>query len=494
MEETKTVKEKLEVGLTCLQRIGDRWLEIERYRRGEHDPPFAPAGVDVEYRALQQKAVAPWLKLVERAPVQRLRVDGFRSRTRETAPAGSESADDVYYDIWQSNRMSERQKILFGDAVAHGRGILAVWPNDDNKRQPVLRVESPRCVYIQPKPGDPFAADFAVKAYASKRPDELGALEPDVAYVYTEDTVTRFDKNGDGWTQQEGQDNPLGAIPFVEFCPEVDAEGTYYSLIRPLIPLQQSIDTARFDILLAMQFAAYRQRAVTGFDPVVRDEDGEPKYLLDAGGKPVITHEGVPVPLVHQLSRPGVDRIIAFPSPDTKVFDLAESNMQNYIAAIESFVQTLAAISQVPPQYLLGGLANLSGEALAAAESTLASLVADLQSAFAASFVLVMRLAAKARGDDIETFATEVVWGDAQARGFAQTVDGITKLVSIGLPTEAAFSMIPGATDQSVRRWMDMRQEETQQALFELSIEDSRLSTQRPTEQILSTPAAAASS
>mgnify|MGYP001085963009 CR=1 FL=1 len=65
----------------ALQRLRDQdasWVELENYHRGTHERPFAPTGINAEYDALREMAVAPWLRLVTKTPVQRLRVDGVR--------------------------------------------------------------------------------------------------------------------------------------------------------------------------------------------------------------------------------------------------------------------------------------------------------------------------------------------------------------------------------------------------------------------------------
>ena len=115
---------------------------------------------------------------------------------------------------------------------------------------------------------------------------------------------------------------------------------------------------------------------------------------------------------------------------------------------------------EIPPQYLLSRMANLSGDALAGAESTLASLVDDMQRSAGESLEQVMRLANIARGESAPDVASEVIWADAQARSFAQVVDAIGKLVASGFPREGAFEMLPGATPQKVQRWSDMARAE----------------------------------
>jgi hypothetical protein len=359
--------------------------------------------------------------------------------------------------------------------VVHGRGLMSVWPNARNRKQPVIRPESGERVHVEPDPEDPFTAKWAVKTVEVD--DFTAGLwvpgsvpgKRSVAWVYDADSWARFERGGNtfssDWQLVAGGSHPLGDVPFVTFDNRQDADGKPQSGIEPLMPAQDAINTIRFHTLLAMQFSAYRQRVFTGYDPVVRDANGAPVMQVAADGvTPVVDSQGLPVPVVRSPGRIGVDRALVFPGADTKVFDLPESNLANYIAVLGEFLSDLFAIGQVPPQYLLNRMANLSGDALAGAESTLQSLVSDLQRWTGESLEQVMRLANRARGEDEPDLASEVVWADAEARSFAQTIDGITKLISVKFPTQAGFEMIPGATPPKVKRWMDMQQAEQARA------------------------------
>jgi len=177
-------------------------------------------------------------------------------------------------------------------------------------------------------------------------------------------------------------------------------------------------------------------------------------WRKNADGSVMTDAQGQPIPVLASPGRIGVDRALVFPGKDTKVFDLPESNLSNYISVLGEFLSQFFATGQVPPQYLLTRMANLSGDALAGAESTLQALVKDLQTAAGESHEHVMRLANKARGETAQDLASEVIWGDAEARSFAQTVDAIVKLISTGFPRRSAFEMIPGATLTKVDDWM----------------------------------------
>ncbi len=467
-----TAREYLMVGLARISENRETWERRENYYRGKQDLPYAPPGVSREYMQLREMAPANWLALAMDAPIQRLRVDGFRT--------GRESDADmaVWRDVWQANRLDARQRVVYTQMVVHGRGLMSVWKNPKNPKRPTIRPESSKRVHVQMDPEDPFTAKWAVKTFvvdaapasALILPSSLQSRATDVAFVYDDESWARFEKPRSGdlsatftpgvWEFKDGGPHGLGEVPFVVFDNRQDADGKPQSGIAPLMPAQDAINTIRFLTLLAMQFSGYRQRVFTGYDPVVRDAQGQPIFKLDGDGNPELDHNGLPIPVVNAPGRVGVDRALVFPGDATKVFDMPESNLQNYITVLSEFLTQLFAVGQVPPQYLLSRMANLSGDALAGAESTLASLVSDLQQWVGESLEQVMRLASRARGDSDEDVASEVIWADAEARSFSQTIDAITKLVSTGFPTEAAFEMIPGATPQKVKRWLDLRESE----------------------------------
>lgn len=472
----QTARDYLARGLWEIGNKDADWVRREDYYRGKQDLPFAPEGVNAEYLALRHMSIANWLALAMDTPIQRLRADGFRTGRKADAD------ENAWNEVWQPNNLDARQRIVYTQMMVHGRGLMSVWPNAANPRSPVIRPENVRRVHVQMDPEDPFTAAWAVKTFTITTgppsplwvPSTAPSRQTDVAVVYDQTSWVRFEKSGapgtpgatalpstgGPWQMTDGRGHPLGAVPFVPFDNKLDADGGYQAGIEPLIPAQDAINTIRFNTLLAMQFSAFRQRVFVGYDPVVRDEAGKVVWQKNADGTIRTDSNGQPIPLLNSPGRVGVDRALVFPGADTRVFDLPESNLDNYIKVLGEFLTEFFAIGQIPPQYLLSRMANLSGDALAGAESTLASLVSDLQRWTGESLEQVMRLANRARGESAGDVASEVIWGDAEARSFAQTVDAITKLVSVTFPHEAAFEMIPGATPGKVKRWMGMRDTE----------------------------------
>jgi len=455
----KTALSRLELGVASLKANESKWKRRRDYFDGEQDRPFAPEGVNTEYEALQEQSPANWIKLALLAPVQRLRCDGFRTGRDQAADRSA------WTEVWQPNRLDSKQRLVYVNMMVHDLGIMSVWPNQANKKSPLVRVESGKRVHLERDPEDPSRVEWAVKTFTLRKriPSALWvpngsevAAEVQIGIVYDDGEFWRFTRsNGSGlWQFEKKGANPLGESPFVPYSLNADEDGELHPSIDPLMPQQDAINTIRFNTLLAMQFSAFRQRIFTGYDPVVKDEQGRPVWRKNADGSVMTDAQGQPIPVLASPGRIGVDRALVFPGKDTKVFDLPESNLKNYIDVLSEFLSQFFATGQVPPQYLLTRMANLSGDALAGAESTLQALVKDLQTAAGESHEQVMRLANKARGEAASDLASEAIWADAEARSFSQTIDAIVKLISTGFPRRAAYGMLPGATLTKVDEWM----------------------------------------
>jgi hypothetical protein len=474
--EERLARFRLRLGLEELRKRRNGFRIREEYLRGEQKLPFAPEGVDEEYVDLQKQAMANYFQIAVNAPVQRLRADGIRTGR------GDEIDRRIWEDSWQANRLDTRQTLIYRSMMLHSRGIVGVWPNQKEKARPIIRPESVDLVHVEPDPDDPFSSLWALKAFQRAQPllDARGRVLPsgtdvvDVAVLYDAETFLRFEKRGGAQDYEVvgGGAHPMRRVPFALYDYRTDSQGRPWSVMDALIPQQDAINTIRFNTLLAMQFSAYRQRIVTGFDPRALDDQGRPLFEVDAAtGQPILDPKtGAPIPILNSPGRAGVDRILAFPGGDTHVFDLPESNLGNYVEVLNAFLVQFFSTGQIPPQYLLGQMANLSGDALAGAESTLASLVKELQLSAGEGHESMLELAWHASGEtDAFAPSTETQWTDAEARSFAQIVDAITKLIAGGFPKRDAWAMIPGATEQRLRLWMEHQQEEADASLISLA-------------------------
>jgi hypothetical protein len=456
--EQATARDYLEQGIRKLNDQGKDWKRRQEYFEGKQDLPYAPQGVNAEYQALRKMAPANVLGLAMKAPCQRLAAEGFRT--------GREGKADLaaWNEIWQPNSLDSRQVIVYQQMMVHGRGIMSVSPNKADAKSPKIRVENSKRVWIEPDPEDPWESLYAVKTFTEDRPTASALLLPSgttygalqTAYVYDSMSWMKFTRHGETpWEFADQGAHNLGSVPFVPFDFNVDADGNPRSSLVELMPAQDAVNTVRFNTLLAMQFSAFRQRGVTGFDPVVRDAKGNILVKRDAEGKPILDANGMQQPIVSSPGRVGVDRMLVFPGAETKIWDLQESNLANYIVVWKQLLGDFFAAAQVPPQYAMDKMANLTGDGMAGAESTFQSLIKDLQTAAGESLERVMRLANKARSEPFPDLASEVIWADTEVRSFAQIVDAAQKLVATGMAPRDAWALLPGATPPKVEAWAE---------------------------------------
>lgn len=442
--DAKLARNYLEIGLNRLSTQAKAWQRRQDYVEGKQDDPFAPEGVNTEYKSLQKQSIANFLEIAMNAPVQRMQADGFRTGRNDKADL------TAWNEIWQPNKLDSRQKIVYKQMYIHGRGIMSVTPVRATPKTPKIRPENGKRVWIEPNPDDPFEGLFAVK--------QIGGLDGSVnAYVYTDTVWVQFTqaKGRTDWGMTAMGRHNLGGLPFVTFDFNVDADGVPHAPIDKLMPQQDAINTIRFNTLLAMQFSAYRQRVFTGFDPVARDAKGNPIVRKNADGTDMKDLNGLPIPILNTPGRLGVDRALVFPGELTKVFDLPESNLDNYIKVYDTFLNTFFSTGQIPPQYSLTKMANLTGDGMAGAESTFQSLITDLKMAAGESLESVMRLAGRVRGEPNEDVASEVIWASSEIQSFAQIVDGVGKLITSGMSRKDAWSMLPDATPPKVVEWVE---------------------------------------
>lgn len=453
---------RLRVGSAGLDSQAAVFKRRQRYMEGKHDLPFAPRGVSAEYLQLREIAPANFLPLVLGAPRQRTVVEGFRT-------GAGKAVDERWWRYWQTSKMDARLPIILSDSMAHGRGIAGVTRTAAGA--PRVTVESPGNIWLEKDPADPFHVLWSVKrVVVDSTSQPSGLLDAKgtpvgskvLGWVYDDTHWFSAERTaGAGeWTITKAGEHGLGEQPFEAFEVGVDSKGVAHSALDRLIKPQDALNTIRFYTLLAMQFAGARQRGVTGFDPVLRDDQGQPILKKDSNGELLLDANGQAQPILIDLGRTGTDRLLVFPGENTKVWDLEESNLSNYVDVWESFLTTMFAIAQAPPQYMLNKMANLSGDALTAAESTLEALVAELKLGWGESAESLMARCDRAAGRTEDTSAAETLWGDGEARSFAQIVDGVSKLIDKGFPRRAAWQMLPGATPQKVSGWWEQYREE----------------------------------
>lgn len=402
-----------------------RLQKISAYLRGEASSVYVPRGARQEYRWLIKRAKVNVLPLVVTVVAQALYVDGYR-------PAGSDENSQAW-EFWQANRMDARQHGLHRTALKYGVGYNVVMPG---KPVPVISPKSPRrMTAFYRDPVDDEWPEYAVEETI------LNTLKGRVRSVLLYDDNFRYRLEGEAKPGGKlklvaaPDEHGLGVCPVVRYTngDDLDGEDCVRGEVEPLIEMQDQLNSTTFNLLMAQQYAAFRQRWVTGMAPPL-DENGSPMEPFNAA----------------------VNRLWVAEDADTKFGEFGQTSLDGYLSSAEATVRHIATVSQTPPHHLLGQMANLSAEALAAAESGLQRKISERKSSFGESHEQTLRLAALAAKDreGWEDISAQIVWRDTEARALASTVDALGKLAQmLQVPPQELWERIPGVTQTDVQRW-----------------------------------------
>ncbi|WP_353707286.1 phage portal protein [Cellulosimicrobium sp. ES-005] len=436
----------------------DGLLKIDRYVRGEHDDPYIPDFADDEYRLLAKRAVSNWLPLIVGTPAQAMYVDGYRpgraGKGWGGAPEPVQDSDRVHgstqtfqWDFWQRSRFDARQGAVYRGALQYGHSFVCVEQTAFGVIGRGLSALRTAAIFNDPASDDAPIAAMTVVSWPDD--DTKGTAE---MWDATTRYVVRFGSLSDANSYTVTKRGKHGAkeCPVTRFAAYVDLEGRTRGVVSPLITLQDRINQTVFDLLIAQTYASFKVRYATGMaPPIVRDENGDP--VLDKDGNPI------PVKMNHNARR-----FLFAEDPDVKFGSLDETPLDGYINSIDMSVRHLAAVSQTPPHHLLGQIANLSAEALAAAETSLSRMVEELRKTFGESWERVFRVAAQIAGEaGALDYHGEVIWRDMEARSLSMTVDALGKMADqLDIPRRGLWPRVPGVTQAEIDTWHDMRDDD----------------------------------
>jgi hypothetical protein len=414
--------------------------KVRRYLAGRHDLPYMPRYAKAEFRHLARRSITNWLPLVSGTFVKGLFVDGYRAaKAKDNATA---------WDYWQANGLDARQTVAHRGALEYGVSYVLVLPGSP---KPVIKPLDPTKSVAFYEEDD---AEWPVYGLNITGRTQDGAR---LFELYDDTNAYKGQQKGGECEILSVEAHGLGVCPFVRFRDRLD--GPIFGIIYPLIPVQDRINEAVFSLLVALQYASFRQRWATGLAIPV-DEDPFLPNPPNAGadfdpvpnpnfGKPAETFQAA------------VDRLWVTDSPDAKFGDFSQTDVTGHLATYDAAVKTLAALGEISPHILIGDLVNISADALAAINEATQAKKEEFQIIFGEAWEQVLRLASKADGNttDANDTSASVRWRDTEARSFERVVTGLGLMVQqLGVPAQATWDRIPGVDQADVQRWETMAQ------------------------------------
>ncbi len=403
----------------------ERYRRAERYYEGRQDLAFATEKFRSTFGTLFREFALNLCPAICDTVRDKLRVTGFSLDVADAKDNGT--ARDTRR-IWADNRMRRRSGEVHKESLKCGDAYAIVWPDETGKAA-IYPNRALGCTvfYDDERPGEIIrAAKYWQRADKRIRlnlffPDRI---EKFVSADESEQGVPeagRFVSFVSGGRQAAAFDtgtvpNPFGRMPVFHFANNADLGMPGRSELEPAMPIQDGLNKSVLDMLVAMEYAAFRQRWAAGIE-VEYDENGEAVAPF----------------------RAGVERIWMSQNSDTRFGDFDTADLQQFLAVKDSFRTDMALVTGTPLHYFTPILQGFrSGENLKRSESRFLSKVRDRQAAFGQTWAEVMQFALRIEGRGHgERLLTE--WEDPAPLSERELLENILLKKRIGLDSEQAL-------------------------------------------------------
>ena len=458
---------------------GAKYAKTERYYRGDHDLAFATEKFVNAFGTLFREFAMNLCPAICDAVRDKLRVTGFSvlsepgavatgltepisppGKVKPPATAGGSDWPPATANgtdlglhalidrIWFRNRMAERAGEIHKEVLKNGDAYAVVWfdPQGEVAIYP-HRAGSVTVEYDEEQPGRiVWAAKYwqtqdkrtrlnlfypdRIERYVTRKESEIVLPEAKEFVGLSERSavagrLTRPDGELRSLTGEikppataGGSDmipNPFGVVPVFHFANNADVGCLGQSELEPAIPIQDGLNKSVLDMLVAMEFSAYRQRWAAGIETEY-DDEGKPKPPFTAGA----------------------ERLWIATNPDTTFGDFNASNLDQFLKVKDSFRVDMASVTGTPLHYFLQNSRGFaSGESLKQNETRFLAKVRDRQATFGQIWAELMAFALRLSGHGPVELITQ--WEDPSPMSENDILTNILLKKQIGLSTEQAL-------------------------------------------------------
>lgn len=385
-------------------------------------------------------------ELVVDSVEERLNIEGFRIPTADARSA--QEADSDAWDIWQRNGLDAESQIAHTESLVKGVAYALIWADEDG--QPLITIEDGMNMIVLVSPTNRRKRVAALKrwwdadgfAYATLYlPTEIRKFRSESKYrtapaFASVSWEVREVVEEDGTVEEWPLPNPLGVVPVVPLFNRPRINGSFESEIAAVIPIQDAINKLCIDMIVAAEFGAFRQRWASGIEVPVDETTGE----------------------VIEPFESAVSRLWVSPSTDAKFGEFEQTDLTQYVRAIEMLIQHVATITRTPPHYMLGQAGSFpSGESLKATETGLVAKARRKMRHYGEAWEEVIRLSFGVMDDArFNVVSSETIWRDPESRTEGEHVDAIMKQQALGIPFEMLLEKL-GYTPQEITRAKQLR-------------------------------------
>ena len=413
----------IEKAIEDLRISSRRYNRYERYYGGVHELSFATEKFQNAFGTQFREFAMNLCPAVCDAVKDKLRITNFA-----VDEGGSENASHASR-IWAANRMALRSGEVHKEVLKNGDAYAIVWP-DKNGRAMIFpnAAASIAVTYDEETPGRiKSAAKFwrtadkltrlnlyfpeRIEKYITAKPAE-GTLPEASEFVPLSEPSA--DVAGAGSSVVP---NPFGIVPVFHFANNADIGMPGRSELEAAIPIQDGLNKSVLDMLVAMEFSAFRQRWVAGIE-----------VELDADGKAMPPFKS------------GVDRLWVAQDANSKFGDFKEAELDQFLKVKDSFRIDIASVTGTPLHYLMPHMRGQpSGETLKKSETRFIAKVRDRQAAFGQVWADLMEFALMIEGGRRD-IRLRTQWEDPSPTSERERLENILLKKQLGLSDDRALA------------------------------------------------------
>jgi hypothetical protein len=435
----------------------DAYIKTKAYYHGSQDLAFATPKFQSAFGSLFRTLAYNRCRSVVDAQANRQRVTGFQVNGVDLAglaiiPTGNQSPTDSGVSqaegdsqsandfgkqamtLWRLGGMDRREGEIYveqgitGDAYGVvwfdaapplGTGLPRIWPN----KAEVMRVkyDDDGRVVLAAKSWLITAAgpDQNKRRLTFYTPQEIIRLvtqqkaEAELPKEQAQYTLYR-EINFLGQTVQNPIAHGLGRVPVVHYPNNAPMVGDFgISELQDVMPLQDALNKAIADMLVAMEYNAFPQRWAIGIDAPEKDETGKARLPWRAG--------------------PGEVWYSTKEAARFGNFDAAP--LDQFLKVQDQFDLDIARVSSTPVHWLLMSGSFPSGESLKTAESPFTAKIRDRQRSNGAGHAEALAMQFQLMGIT-DPLLIDTEWESAEPRSQLEMVTMGKTMADAGLPLE----------------------------------------------------------
>jgi len=403
----------IEKALQTLSANAARYQKTERYYDGDHDLRFATEKFETTFGDLFREFALNLCPIVCDSVADKLAVAGF------SVDSGPTEAGRDAELLWRKRHMPIVSGEVHREALKNGDAYVIVWP--DAKGEAAFHPN--RASQMAVRYDEESSTEITQAAKCWRAEDgriRLNLFYPDriERYITRREEDTRFPdaKEFVPYGATPVIENPFGKVPVFHFANNAGIGMAGRSELDAAIPIQDGLNKAVLDMLVAMEFSAYRQRWAAGIE-----------IEYDSDGKAIAPF------------RSGVEHLWIAGDANARFGDFESARLDQFIKVKDSFRTDIASVTGTPLFYFLQQAGTFpSGESLRQASARFIAKVRIRQISYGQVWADAMSFARRIEGSDDAKLVT--LWQDPSPLSEREILENLILKKQLGLPQTQLLS------------------------------------------------------